>query len=170
MTKKEPGIKTLLAEQFALAHYKKYWFADLRSAVKGLTVKEALWKPDKNTHSVWEITSHLYYWHHRFLTFFKEQNPGEWIGNNDHTFNITAKRDANGLKTDLKKLDALTKEFDRCIRKCTISKLKKPLSKNYTSLWYSILMHLSAHTAYHTGQIVMMRKMHKSWNGKKNGV
>lgn len=169
MAKKKLDAKTILVEQFALAHTHKQWFADLRSSVKGLTVKEALWKPHKDDHNVWEIVSHLYYWNHRFLTFFKEKHPGEWIGNNDDTFLITGKRTPQGLKADLKKLDALTKEFDKQIRKCKPAKLNRPLSKSFTSPWYSILNNLSAHTAYHTGQIVILRKMHKSWN-KKNGV
>jgi uncharacterized damage-inducible protein DinB len=169
MPKKKTDVKALLSEQFALAHTRKQWFADLNSAVKGLTVKEAMWKPAKDDHSVWQIVSHLYYWNHRFLTFFKDRHPGEWKGNNEDTFLITAKPTPQGLKGDLKKLDALSKDFEKQILKCKPAKLSKPLSKAFASPWYSILMNLSAHTAYHTGQIVMLRKMHKSWN-KENGV
>jgi uncharacterized damage-inducible protein DinB len=170
MAKKGPDIGALLSAQFALAHYEKKWFADLRSSLKGLTVKEALWKPKKTDHSVWQIAMHIHYWNNRFLVFFKGGDPGKWAGDNVDTFKISSAPDAKGLKTDLRKLDKQTKEFDTYIRKSKPSKFNEPLSENFKSPWYSILMNLSAHTAYHTGQIVLLRKMHKTWNAKKNGV
>jgi uncharacterized damage-inducible protein DinB len=169
MAIRKAKISAMLLEQFTLAHTHKYWFPDLGSAVKGLTVKEALWKPERSDHSVWEIVSHIYYWNNRFLTFYKNRHPGEWIGDNNNTFIVTARPTPAGLRSDLKKLEAQSKEFARQIRGSGLAKLNSSLSKSYTDPWFSILMHLSAHTAYHTGQIVMLRKMHKTWK-KKYGV
>ena len=166
MAKKNIHVKTILSEQFALAHYRKNWFADLRSAVKDLKTKEALWKPRNEDHSVWEIIAHLNYWNNRFLVYFKGDHPGEWIGNNANTFQISSKT----LKGELKRMNSIINEFDKRIRASKPKKINTSLSKNYRSKWYSILINLSAHTAYHTGQIVMLRKMHRTWNAKKNGV
>src|SRR6266404_3976216 len=129
MVKKKADVKGMLIEQFALAHSKKYWFADLHSSLKGLNVKEAVWKPNETDHCTWEILSHIYYWNNRFLIFFKGKQQGEWIGNNDKTFAITSKISPGGLRSDLKKLETQTKEFEKWIRKCKPSRLNEPLSK-----------------------------------------
>jgi uncharacterized damage-inducible protein DinB len=33
--------------------------------------------------------------------------------------------------------------------------------------WYSVIAHISAHNAYHTGQILYIRKLAGNWNSEK---
>jgi uncharacterized damage-inducible protein DinB len=35
------------------------------------------------------------------------------------------------------------------------------------SAWYSAIAHIGTHNAYHTGQIIYIRKLQGSWNPEK---
>src|SRR5512136_51440 len=41
----------------------KAWHGpNLRGSVRGLTAKEAAWRPGRNRHNIWEIVVHCAYW------------------------------------------------------------------------------------------------------------
>lgn len=57
-----PSIQLLLTliEQ---SYNKKSWHGtNLRGSIRGLTAREALWRPSSSRHNIWEIVVHCAYW------------------------------------------------------------------------------------------------------------
>ncbi len=78
-------------------------------------------------------------------------------GNNDETF---SNFDKNSWNATVKKLDEVLTEWEELVQAAAENKLKD---------WYSAIAHIGTHNAYHTGQIIYIRKEQGSWN-PANGV
>jgi hypothetical protein len=54
---------TLLLGGLAEAFHKKSWHGpNLRNALRGVTVKQAVWRPGVDRHNIWELAVHAAYW------------------------------------------------------------------------------------------------------------
>lgn len=57
------SLITLLLDGLAEAFHKKSWHGpNLRSALRGVTVKQAAWRPGDERHNIWELALHAAYW------------------------------------------------------------------------------------------------------------
>src|SRR5215470_8570892 len=53
----------LLLDGLEEAFHKKSWHGpNLRNALRGVTAKEAAWRPGKERHNIWELALHAAYW------------------------------------------------------------------------------------------------------------
>jgi len=64
MTRGDARIRLLLQVLDQAFTAKGWQGATLTSAVRGLTVKQALWRPVPGGHNVWELVLHTAYWKH----------------------------------------------------------------------------------------------------------
>ncbi len=45
------------------AYEKKTWHGpNLKQSIKGVTAKQAAWRPEPRRHNIWEVTLHAAYW------------------------------------------------------------------------------------------------------------
>ena len=147
-------LRSVLLQQLKSTHNKSEWFVSANVAVDGVTAEQASWK-DKGNHSVGQLTHHIVFWNERVLAEMSGQKPAEFKGKNDETF------DAFDQKTwaDLvKRLDAVMTGIEKVVQDADEEKLKKIAPT---------IANVSAHNAYHTGQIVVVRKQQGSWDAAK---
>lgn len=148
-------LRSVLLDQLKSTHANKDWFVPANVAVDGITPEQASWKDATGAHSVGQLTYHLVYWNERALAEFKGEKVAAYSGNNEETFDSFDKKAWADL---VKRLDAVMLGIEKLVSEATEEKLKEiapTVSK------------ISAHNAYHTGQIVMVRKLQKSWDPKK---
>jgi len=148
-------LRSILLEQFQTTWNKQDWFVPVSKALDSLTAKQAMWKPSDSSHSIGELAYHLYFWNQQSLDKFNGRKPAAFSGNNDETF--TAFTEESWAAT-VKKVDQVMKEWEAVIRTADEKKLQE---------WYSTIAHISAHNAYHTGQILYIRKLAGSWDPAK---
>jgi uncharacterized damage-inducible protein DinB len=158
-------IKKLLQEQFAVTNSQKNWFATLMSAIDGLTEEQSRWKPQNADHSIYQLVAHLYFWNNRFLNRMKNIPNEKMPDDNDSTF-----ESEESWSSLIEKLKTMMNDFENEIGKLDEAKLVLPVSAENKSPWYSVISNTNLHNAYHTGQIVLLRKMQEMWYPKKNGV
>ena len=152
-----PTLKSILLEQLKTTHNVKDWFVPVNIAIDGLTAQQANWKDSTNNHSIAQLTTHLIFWNEQMLAKFKGEKPEAFSGNNKETFTpVTDKTWPEAVK----KLDAILTEWEKLVSAAEESKLRE---------WYSQVAHIGTHNAYHTGQILYIRKM-KGWWNDDNGV
>jgi hypothetical protein len=159
------SLRYTLLDQLHSSHNKAEWFVPVNTAVAGLNAEQAKWIPlnaagktDPNAnHSVGMLAYHLWFWDSRALAQFKKTPVPQAPGNNDETFNdfnaatwTRTVRDLDEVMTALEDLVAHASDAD--------------LAK-----WAPTLTNISTHNAYHTGQILYVRKLQGSWN-PSNGV
>ena len=150
------SIKSVLLEQLKTTHNKKEWFVPVNTAVEGMTAEQAMWKDSSGNHSVGQLVNHLVFWNAQQLAKFKGEKPDAFSGNNDETFDN--KLDKESWAASVKKLDNILTQLENAINAASDAKLQS---------WYAIIANISTHNAYHTGQIIFVRKLQGNWNPEK---
>ena len=153
--KSAPTLKSILLEQLQSTHAKSDWFVCADVAVAGLTPEQANWTDGKGNHSVGQLAYHIWYWNWRNLANIKGEKIEKFSGNNDETFD---KFDAKSWAETVQKMDAVMSELEQIVENADDAKLAKIASA---------IQHISAHNAYHIGEIVMVRKEQGSWDPSK---
>lgn len=148
-----PELKTLLVQQLKNSHDVQNWFAPLKMATKGLTAEQANWKDSTGNHSIGELVSHLIFWNERNLLTFEGKQLPDFKGNNDETFVRYTNTD---WEEALARLDSIQNSLVEVADNATPEQL---------STWSSDLGNISSHNAYHTGQIIYIRKLKGWWKG-----
>ena len=152
--KADPTLRSILLEQFQNTWNKEDWFVPVSIAVEGITAKQAMWKPNDSSHSVGELAYHIWFWNKEQLDKFNGRKTAN-VNDNKETF--TAFTEATWTTT-IQQLNQVMSEWETAIRTADETKLKK---------WYSAIDHINTHTAYHTGQILYIRKLAGNWDANK---
>ena len=124
-------------------------------ALEGLTPEQVAWKDGSGNHSVGQLAYHLLFWNQRQLDTFQGKKSANFSGNNEETFNAFDKKTWNET---VAKLDAVLTSLEKVIQDADESRLKE---------WSGTIANISTHNAYHTGQIIFVRKLQGSWNPDK---
>ena len=150
-----PSLRTVLAEQLKTTHNKKDWFVPVNAALEGLTPEQAMWKDGSGNHSVGQLAYHLLFWNQRQLANFKGEKETAFSGNNEETFNAF---DKNSWTQTVTKLDNVLSDLEKIVQAADEAKLKS---------WAPTITNISTHNAYHTGQIIFVRKLQGLWDPEK---
>ena len=150
-----PSTKSTLLKQLKTTHNVAEWFVPVNTAIDGLTAEQAAWTDKSGNHGVGQLVNHLVFWNERQLNKFQNQKESDFSGNNNETFDHFDEKKWTEL---VKKLDAVLTGWEKAIEAADESKLKD---------WYATIANISAHNAYHTGQIIYVRKLQGSWNPEK---
>jgi hypothetical protein len=155
-------LRSILLEQLRSTHNKAEWFVPVNTAVAGLTPEQATWVPPQmagkiGEHSVGQLTYHLAFWNERALMQLRGEKPPAFNGNNDETFD---KFDAATWPATVDRLNKVMTALEDFAEHADDAKLAAAAST---------LAHIGTHNAYHTGQILYVRKLQGSWN-PDNGV
>lgn len=151
------SLKTILLEQLKTTHNVKDWFVPVDTAIAGLTPEQANWKDKTDNHSIAQLTTHLLFWNNQTLAKFKNEKPEPFNGNNKETFSPV---DEKTWAATIKRLDDILTQIEKIVEAADETKLKEMAST---------IAHIGTHNAYHTGQILYIRKM-KGWWNDENGV
>ena len=151
------NLKEILLEQLKTTHNVKDWFVPVNTALEGLTPAQANWKDNTDNHSIAQLATHLLFWNNQALAKFKGEKPEAFNGNNKETFSPV---DEKSWPETIKKLDDILTQIEKVVEAADEAKLKEIAST---------VAHIGTHNAYHTGQILYIRKM-KGWWNADNGV
>jgi hypothetical protein len=148
------STKAVLLEQLKSTHNVKNWFVPVNVALEGLSAEQATWK-DKGNHSAGQLAYHILFWNERQLKDFKGEKNASFSGNNEETFD---KFDQKQWSDIVKRLDQVLTDIEKWVEAASDDQLKKHAST---------IANISAHNAYHTGQIISVRKAQGSWDAEK---
>lgn len=151
----DADLRQTLLTQLKSTHNTKDWFVPANIAVEGLTAEQVKWKDKSGNHSIGQLAYHMVFWNERQLETFRGAKPANFTGNNEETF---TEFDKKGWEETVKKLDAVMKDIEKAVEGATDAQLKD---------WAGTIANISTHNAYHTGQIVYIRKMQGWWDAEK---
>ena len=130
------------------------WITPLTDALKDVEQEEAAWKPGPDVASIWEVTAHTANYleslvlalegqaQRKFEDWPEVEATGDWVGLRNHVLTLS-ERLANVLGALSE--DALGKPFPSG---------KTPIADR--------IVDISAHDAYHAGQIVKLRQVYSA--------
>ncbi|WP_368297991.1 DinB family protein [Cytobacillus firmus] len=147
----------LLLRMLDTTYDNESWYAPFKHAVEGLTAEQAMWRPAGDpTKSVWENVNHLIYYKERLAANLEGRGLPQNL-DGDETFNLTKQSNDD-------------KEWIGVVERAEITqrKLREALNKTTTEVLeqHSLeekIIDIMLHDAYHTGQIIQIRKMQGSW-------
>ena len=148
-------LKSSLLEQLRTTHTQQDWFVPLKPALEGVTPAQATWKPKGGDHSIGQLAHHLLFWNSQQLAKFKHVAEPKYDGNNDETFNAF----------DAARWDETRQRLDRVLS--DLEKLVSEADAQTVQAWAPTLGRIATHNAYHTGQILSLRKMQGAWDPEK---
>ena len=150
-SKDNSDIKNLLVHQLKNTHDNQDWFVPTKIAISGLTSEQSMWKDGNSNHSIAELVSHLVFWNQRILKVFKGETVADFTESNDVTFQLFETKE---WEYAVEELDRIQTDWEQLVANATNAQIKE---------WSLEIANMSAHNAYHTGQIIFIRKQNSWW-------
>ena len=143
-------ILALLDEAFA----KKTWHGpNLRQALKGVTAKQAAWRPAPGRHNIWEEALHAAYWKYAVRRRLEGNKRGSFVlkGSNFFARPEKGKATESAWRADRAILENEHRALMGTIRKV----LESPGAERHLPMLYGIAFH----DVYHASQIRLLRRL-----------
>ncbi len=148
-------LRSLLAEGFD----GKAWHGPtLRSALQGVRAEEALWRPGRGRHCIWEIVLHCAFWKLRVLG--RVSGERERFPRPGANFpSLPQPADESAWRADCALLEAMHARLLRYVGRTRKSELDAPFSAKPGSRRRQ-LIGIAFHDVYHAGQIRLLRRLY----------
>lgn len=158
-------IGEVLLQNWDYAMDQEDWAPPLSDALDGVNSEQASWKPQGEAgNSIWETVNHLTYYKERFLRKLKGLPQQPEADSNDDTFTVTASGD-EAWQQAVERLKTVHAQLREIIEALGEGAYDWGGSGHAPG---EEVMSLILHDAYHTGQIVLVRKLQGSWPSKRS--
>jgi hypothetical protein len=139
----------------------KTWHGpNLKQALRGVTAKQASWRPGPGRHNIWEITLHAAYWKYAVRRKLEGGKRGsfEWKGSNFFERPLQGRRNETEWRRDKQVLEREHRALRNAMSGVNLSKTGAKLLR--------ALYGIAFHDVYHAGQIRLLRRLmgHTSGN------
>lgn len=152
-------VKNLIVTLLDFRHDREAGFLPLMAAIEGLTAEQASWKPNPQSHSIWQLVRHILFWNEYILqTLQGGREPANAI-DNDQTFGDSGDPDdEEGWREIVKRVAEVYGSMRHEIIRRESSDLDGSFDEQGTTI-QEILADIAMHDAYHIGQIMLIRKL-----------
>ena len=146
--------KDLLLGLFDEAYKKKTWHGpNLRQAIRGVSAKQAAWRPGTGRHNIWEETLHAAYWKYAVRNRIESGKRGSFALPGSNFFARPEKGKASEAAWRADK-ELLEREH-RALRAAVERVLDSPDGEKFLKQIYGVAFH----DIYHAGQIRLLRRL-----------
>jgi len=136
------------------AYEKKTWHGpNLKQSLKGVTARQAAWRPDTGRHNIWEVTLHAAYWKYALRRRIEGGKRGSFAlkGSNFFPRPEKGKLHEAAWAADKKLLE----REHRALRAAVAQVLRTSRGAKFISQFYG----MAFHDIYHAGQIRLLRRL-----------
>jgi uncharacterized damage-inducible protein DinB len=152
----DPRLELLL-KFIDQAFDKKAWHGPtLRGAIRGVTHKEALWRPSPRHHNIWELVIHTAYWKYIVRRRLTGGKRGSFVKEGSNWILPENQNNETSWKLDVRLLD----EQHNLLRE-TIASLQPSKITNL-----EMIMGIASHDLYHAGQIQLLKRLIRGGTAK----
>ncbi len=150
------GVVDVLLASLDAAYDKKGWHGPaLRGALRGLAAEEALWRPKKKGHNIWELALHCAYWKYAARRRLTGAKRGSFPVKGSNWFPSGGRADEKAWREVVRLLD---EEHERL--RSAIASLPKASFTDRKRL--RLIYGVAAHDLYHAGQIRLLKRLQQS--------
>jgi hypothetical protein len=102
------------------AYNRRSWHGtNLRGSIRGLTARQAVWRPARNRHNIWELVVHAAYWKYAVVRRFTGASRGSFALKGSNRFARNNGSDERGWRQDVALLDEQHRLLRDAIAKMT---------------------------------------------------
>jgi hypothetical protein len=136
------------------AYERKTWHGpNLRQSLKGVTAKQAAWRPGPGRHNIWEVMVHAAYWKYVLRRKIEGGKRGSFVLKGSNFFKRPEKGKLNESAWNGDK--KLLEKEHRALREATAKLLRTPRATKLMNQIYGVAFH----DIYHAGQIRLLRRL-----------
>ena len=131
---------------------------NLKGSIRGLSAEEAAWRPRPGRHNIWELVMHAAYWKYAVRRKLLGEKRGSFPCKGSNWFIRPQEPTDVAWKEDCRMLDENHRIFRQAIASLDPRILDRTLAGSkfkYARLIYGA----AAHDIYHTGQIVLIKRL-----------
>ena len=155
----------LLLDVFDQAYTAPAWHGTpLKGTIRGLTVRDALWRPRRGRHNIWELVLHTAYWkcmvRRRLL-----RDPDVSFPRPGANFPaLPAQPNATTWKRDRALLDEQHALLRRAIARLDPATLARRAWRSKWSVAQNVYG-IASHDLYHAGQVQLLKRLQRNSRG-----
>jgi hypothetical protein len=156
-------VETLL-EMIDQAYDHRAWHGtNLKGSIRGVTAKEAAWRPGATRHNVWELVVHAAYWKYTVRRRILGEKRGSFPLEGSNWFERPQgkRADVGAWKADV----ALLADTHATLRAAVATLSSRDLRTRRKGSPFdmrALVVGIAAHDLYHTGQIQMVKRLMRS--------
>ncbi len=159
--KRIDGRIKLLLEQLDQAYYAKAWHGTtLKGSLRGLRLKQVLWRPGKKRHNIWEIVLHCAYWKYAVRRRMTGEKHGSFPHKGSDWIKLPEVQDQKSWRQSVSLLHDMHLLLRETVANLPSSKLEYvPTHAKVPN--YITILGIASHDLYHAGQIQLLKKLMK---------
>lgn len=131
-------------------------------AVRGVTAAQARWRPAPGRHNIWELMLHIAYWKYAVRRHLAKEaaprfprSPANWPA-------MPVRPDQAAWEADKRLLAEEHQKFVRSVAQFPARLLNRRPVGNRKWTYGEMIAGMLAHDAYHTGQIQLLKRIHRA--------
>jgi uncharacterized damage-inducible protein DinB len=150
----------LLVAILDAAYDRKSWHGtNLRGSIRGVTARQAAWRPSRNRHNISELVVHTAYWKYAVFRRLSGAARGSFPLRGSNWFPRENSGEATWRK-DVALLDQMHRSLRAAVTRLSALDLAHTPRGSKVST-FAILSGVVAHDLYHAGQIQLLKKLQK---------
>ncbi len=145
---------SVILDLFEEAFERKTWHGpNLWQSMKGVTAKQAAWRPAPNRHNIWEEALHAAYWKYTVRRRLEGGKRGSFVlqGSNFFRRPEAGKVNESAWQSD----KAILRQEHEALRDAVKTALAKPVTRKVLRMLWGVAFH----DVYHAGQIRLLRRL-----------
>ena len=154
-------IRSLLTALDQSFNHRTWHGTNLCGSIRGLTPRQALWRPAPRRHNIWEEVVHAAYWKYAVRQRLVGGKRGEFPLKGSNWFASPKSAGAREWNEARKLLQQTHEALLRAIAEFPPTRLHLPA---YGSKWtaFDSILGVAYHDIYHAGQIQLLKRLQKA--------
>ena len=153
-----PEIRQLLAIIDAAYNRKSWHGTNLRGSVRGVSPRQAAWRPAPDRHNIWELVVHAAYWKYIGLRRLTGGKKGSFSLEGSNWFERREGGSEKAWRADIALLDKTHQALLDATAELSSRDLAKiPAGSKVSN--FALLSGVAAHDLYHAGQIQLLKRL-----------
>jgi hypothetical protein len=150
------SIDALILAVLDEGYAKKTWHGpNLCQSLKGVSAKQAAWRPVRGGHNIWELTLHAAYWKYAVRRRLDGEKRGGFSLKGSNFF----------VRPEKEKATEAAWRADRAIleheHEAMLASIRKALKSRNLATRLPMFYGVAFHDIYHAGQIRLLRRLQK---------
>jgi hypothetical protein len=130
---------------------------NLRGSVRGLTAREAGWRPGPGRHNIWEIVVHAAYWEYTVRRRLIGEKRGSFSLQGSNWFARPIDRSEKGWRDDLGLLESEHRRLREVVSSIEPEDLDRH-ARGSKTVTRRLIAGIAFHDVYHAGQIQLIKR------------
>lgn len=131
---------------------------NLRGSIRGVSARQAAWRPQPGRHNIWELVVHAAYWKYAVWRRLTGEKRGSFELKGSNWFERPENSDERSWRGDVALLERTHRSLRSAIERMPAVDLeRKPRGSTVSN--FALIAGIAAHDLYHAGQIQLLKRL-----------